>query len=303
MLEKLDLNLLRVFSAVYHHQSITLAADEMGMTQPGVSGLLKRLQNQVGCQLFIRSGRGIAPTRQAQELIRQIDPALVQINNALENLEGFSTDRPHKFVVYASEPVMMKLLPLMQADSTLGNVTIELHPTRSDEAQLMEDLNQRKADLAIEFSNHSSSSFFSEKLFEDEMCIIARKGHPRINGSISKAEYYKEMHITLKLRREQAYLADYFTTESLEERVVAAECSSLVWQMSMVSVSDSIACMTKSLADELADKLGIQVLRAPFSTVTIQHQLFVHNRDKKNPANVWLRNKLKSYLANDNLVE
>lgn len=84
MISNIDLNLLKVFATVYRHQSITLAAEEMGMTQPGVSGLLKRLKAQLGSELFIRSGRGIAPTRLAQELIRQIEPALVQINNALE---------------------------------------------------------------------------------------------------------------------------------------------------------------------------------------------------------------------------
>lgn len=297
MLDKLDLNLLRVFACVYHHQSITLAAEEMAMTQPGVSGLLKRLQQQVGCQLFIRSGRGIAPTRQAQALIRQVEPALFQINNALESLAAFSTATPHKFVVYTSEPVMVQLLPKIEADQELGKVTIELHPTRSNEAQLMDDLNQRHADLAIEFANYTPSSFFTEALFEDEMCIIARKGHPRIKGAISKQGFYNEKHITLKLRREQAYLADYFTSDSLQERMVAAECSSLIWQVSMVSNSDCIASMTKSLADALADKLKIQVLPMPFSTFPIKYQLFVHKRDKKNPSNIWLRNKLKSYLT------
>ncbi len=296
MLEKLDLNLLRVFSSVYRHQSITLAAEEMGMTQPGVSGLLKRLQQQVGCQLFIRSGRGIAPTREAQELIRQVEPALIQIQNAIENLEEFNTSIPHKFVVYTSEPVMLKLLPKIESDQDLGKVKIELHPTRSTEDQLIQDLNQRQADLAIEFSNHSSNSFFTEELFEDEMCIIARKGHPRIDGSLSVEEYYSEKHITLKLRREQVYLADYFTAESLKERVVAAECSSLVWQISMVSNSDCIATMTKSLAHLLADQLNIQVIPMPFTTIPIKYHLMAHNRDKKNPSNIWLRQRLKSYL-------
>ncbi|GLO60640.1 LysR family transcriptional regulator [Vibrio sp. MACH09] len=296
MIDKIDLNLLKVFSTVYRHQSITLAAEEMEMTQPGVSGLLKRLQQQVGSQLFIRSGRGIAPTRHAQELIRQVEPALEQINNALENLDGFNTDYPHRFRVYTSEPIMLMLLPKIEADNELGKVTIELHPTRSNEEQLINDLHQRRADLAIEFSNYSSNSFFTEDLFIDEMCIIARKGHPRIRRTLSEDQFYQEKHITLKLRREQVYLADYFTTENLKERAVAAECTSLVSQMSMVSTSDCIGTMTKSIADMFADKMEIQVLSMPFTTTAINHRLMVHNRDKKSPASIWLREKLKSYF-------
>ena len=296
MIDKIDLNLLQVFATVYRHQSITLAAEEMGMTQPGVSGLLKRLKAQLGSELFIRSGRGIAPTRHARELIRQIEPALIQINNALENLDGFNTEYPHRFVVYTSEPIMLMLLPMIEADTELGQVRIELHPTRSNEDQLISDLQQRQADLAIEFSNHASSSFFTEMLFEDEMCVIVRKGHPRIIDSISEQDFYKERHITLKLRREQIYLADYFTTEKLQERIVAAECTSLLSQMSMVSTSDCIAIMTKSIAHMFADKLDILILPSPFTSIPINHRLMVHNRDKKSPSSIWLRNKIKSYF-------
>ncbi len=266
------------------------------MTQPGVSGLLKRLQQQVGSQLFVRSGRGIAPTRDAQELIRQLEPALVQINNALQNLEGFNINSPHRFVVYTSEPVMLMLLPIIEQDTELGNITIELRPTRSNQEQLINDLHQRQADLSIEFSNYASSSFFTEDLFEDEMCVIARRGHPGVKGTLSTTEFYRQRHITLKLRRNQFYLADYFSKETLQARDVAAECTSLVSQMSMVSISDCIATVSKSIADMFADKLEIQVLSPPFTATPIGYRLMVHNRDKNSPANMWLRNKLKSYF-------
>jgi DNA-binding transcriptional LysR family regulator len=299
MLNNLDLNLLKVFIAVYRHQSITLAAEEMGMTQPGVSGLLKRLQQQVGSQLFVRSGRGIAPTQHAQELIRHVEPALIQISNALESLNGFSTEHPRKFVIYTSEPVMLMLLPKIEADSTLGNVTIELQPTHSNEENLLHGLNQHQADLAIEFADYSTSTFFSEPLFEDKICIIARKDHPRVSTQLTIEQFYSEKHITLKLRREDAYLADYFTEESLHDRKVAAECTSLVSQMSMVSTSDCIATMTESIAKRFAEKLEIQVLPTPFTDIPIRYRLMAHNRERKSPSNMWLREKLKSYFSNE----
>lgn len=297
MLNHLDLNLLKIFVAVYRHQSITMAAEELGLTQPGVSGLLKRLQRQVGCQLFVRSGRGIAPTQHAQELIKQIEPALIEISNALENLEGFSPEHPRKFIIYTSEPVMMMLLPKIEADSSLGNVKIELQPTLSNEEKLINGLNQHQADMAIEFANYANRSFFTEELFEDAICVIARKDHPRIQGSISQEQFYSEKHITLKLRREDAYLADYFTKERLDDRNVAAECTSLVSQLSMVSSSDCIAAMTASIASLFADKLGIQVLDIPFTPYPIKYRLMVHNREMKSPSNIWLRNKIRSYFT------
>ncbi|MDG3084900.1 LysR family transcriptional regulator [Vibrio hannami] len=296
MLRDLDLNLLKVFIAVYENRSITLTADELDMTQPGVSGLIKRLQQQLGVQLFVRSGRGIVPTHQAHELIRQVSPAFTQIQNAIESIDTFSTEQPRKFIVYSSEPTMLMLLPLIEKDESLGNVSIELHPTLADEESLIQSLNQQQADLAIEFSNYSTPSFFSEYLFEDQICLIARKGHPRVNGAISGEQFYQEKHITLKLRREDAYLADYYTKERMNERIVAAECESLLSQLSMVSSSDCISATAISIAKMYKDKFDIQIIEPPFTTIPIRYQLMTHNRMKHSPANMWLRDKLRSYF-------
>ncbi|WP_070965799.1 LysR family transcriptional regulator [Vibrio sonorensis] len=297
MENKLDLNLLRVCEAVYRNGSITLAAEEFGLTQPAVSGLLKRLQAQLGIQLFVRSGRGIAPTHQAEELIRQIEPALVQIQNAVEGIETFSVTHSRRFVVLVTEPTMLMLLPKIESDQSLENITIELQPTLFDEESLLHHLNQQKADLAIDFANYSAPSFFSEYLYDDDICIIAQQSHPRIQGAISLDEFYSERHITLKLRREDAYLADYHTKESIGARRVAAECDSLMSQMSMVSNSHCVAAVTRSMANTFAQKLELQILEAPFTNIPVRYRLMAHNRMKHSPANKWLRAKLKSYFA------
>lgn len=295
--DSIDLNLLKIFMTVYQQRSITIAAEVLGLTQPGVSGVLKRLQQQLGVQLFVRSGRGIAPTHHGQELARQIEPALNQIHNAIESIEAFTTDLPRRFVVYTTEPIMLALLPKIESDPNLGKIEIELHPTLSNEEKLINNLNQQKADLAIDFANYSAPSFFSEFLFDDEICIIARTGHPRIQGSINLEQFYAEKHVTLKMRREQAYLADYFTEESIGERRVAAECDSLVSQMTMISNSDCLAAVVKSLADQFAQRLDLQVLHAPFTSIPVKYRLMAHNRMKSSPANQWLRDKLKSYFT------
>ncbi|WP_221074664.1 LysR family transcriptional regulator [Agarivorans aestuarii] len=293
MNKSIDLNLLKVFIAVYRHRSITVAAEAMHLTQPGVSGILKRLQEQLGVKLFTRDGRGIAPTHHARELARKIEPALSQIHNALESLEAFNTQTYRKFVVHAPEPLMLTLLPKLEQDDTLGNIEIELHPTLYNIEQQLSLLNQQQADLVIEFAHHSAASFFSETLFSDQICVIARKKHPRIKGSISVDNYYQEKHITLKLRREDTYLADYFTEELLAERKVAAECDSMMVQMSMVANSDCLAVVSKALAEQFAMSLGLQILSSPFTAIPITYRLMVHNREKSSPANQWLREKLK----------
>ena len=95
MKTNLDLNLLVVFLEVYRLRSITLASESLGLTQPGVSAALKRLQSQLGAPLFVREGRGISPTHAAIKLANEIEPALTAVESALGNVADFDVQNHH----------------------------------------------------------------------------------------------------------------------------------------------------------------------------------------------------------------
>lgn len=292
-----DLNLFRVFLTVYRYQSITVAAEVLQLTQPGVSGALKRLQSQLGEKLFVRDGRGIAPTHLAHEIARQIEPALDTIESTISSVQDFSLHGKRRFVVYAPEPVMLVLLPKIEADDSLGNREIVLYPTLASEEALFDRLNLRQADLAIDFAQFSSPSYFSEQFFTDQICVIASQSHPRIQGSITSEQYYQEKHVTLKLRREDVFLADYFTEEHLKGRKVSVECDSLLALMALVASSESIGMVSLSIAKLFSERLGIQILNVPFRSLPINYMLLTHNREQNSKANCWLREKLLSYVS------
>lgn len=65
----LDLNLLRVFMVVAEEGSITRAAERLYVTQPAVSGSMRRLAEFVGADLFARQGRGLVLTHRGVSLL------------------------------------------------------------------------------------------------------------------------------------------------------------------------------------------------------------------------------------------
>ncbi len=67
-IRKLDLNLLAVFDALYDERNVTRAANRLALTQPTVSGLLKRLRQTFSDQLFVRTSHGVLPTPRAEAL-------------------------------------------------------------------------------------------------------------------------------------------------------------------------------------------------------------------------------------------
>ena len=64
----LDFSLLLALDALYEERSVTRAADRLSLTQPTVSGMLNRLRNLLGDELYVRTSHGVTPTPRAEAL-------------------------------------------------------------------------------------------------------------------------------------------------------------------------------------------------------------------------------------------
>jgi len=64
----LTLQQLEYFLAAYRHGSFSAAAEELHLAQPSLSEQIRRLEAELGVQLFARIGRGVAPTEAGETL-------------------------------------------------------------------------------------------------------------------------------------------------------------------------------------------------------------------------------------------
>lgn len=82
--DSLDLNLLKVFEALYEEGGAGRAAIRLGLTQSAVSAALARLRIVYSDHLFERTGRGLRPTRKTEELRPIIASALEKCRQSLQ---------------------------------------------------------------------------------------------------------------------------------------------------------------------------------------------------------------------------
>ncbi|HLZ67157.1 MAG TPA: transcriptional regulator GcvA [Aliidongia sp.] len=81
-----SLNGLRAFEASARHLSFTLAAAELNVTQAAISHQIRRLEEQLNVQLFVRQNRTLALTRAAQEYLPAVRAAFDDLRRATERL-------------------------------------------------------------------------------------------------------------------------------------------------------------------------------------------------------------------------
>lgn len=83
-----DSNALRIFCRVFETKNFSLAAKELGLSQPSVSQMIARLEEKLGNLLFERIGRTIAPTRLANDLYRFSIDWLERLDSFTQHLQN-----------------------------------------------------------------------------------------------------------------------------------------------------------------------------------------------------------------------
>lgn len=82
-ISRVDLNLLKVFEALYEEGGASRAALRLALTQSAVSAALARLRALYHDPLFVRSGRGLSPTPRSDELKPILSDALDRCRQSL----------------------------------------------------------------------------------------------------------------------------------------------------------------------------------------------------------------------------
>jgi DNA-binding transcriptional LysR family regulator len=110
---------LTAFLAVAEEGSFTRAAVRLGMTQPALSQIIRRLETRLGLRLLLRTTRSLSPTEAGAQLLSTLAPALANLDDTLAAMTALR-DKPSgtiriNAVEHAAEayiyPALRNLLP------------------------------------------------------------------------------------------------------------------------------------------------------------------------------------------------
>jgi DNA-binding transcriptional LysR family regulator len=151
-IKDLDLNLLRLFDAVWRTRSVSLAAQQLGMSQPAASQGLARLRAVLGDALFERSGSGVRSTPRADRLAQAVQLALATLEDALNVSQVFDPLRSKRVLrVHLSDIGEARFLPelVLALQRMAPNMRLEAVPLPHH--QIGPALDNGQLDLAIGF--------------------------------------------------------------------------------------------------------------------------------------------------------
>ncbi|WP_044560965.1 LysR family transcriptional regulator [Azospirillum sp. B4] len=308
LLARLDLNLLRVFDAVYRARSLTRAADELALSQSAVSHALARLREQLGPHpgtgplgigtepLFPRDGRGVAPSALARRLAPRVREALAALGRALADTQDFQPDRDlRQAIVAMPEAVEPTLLPDMMArlrrHLSTGPVP-RLDSVRLDRATMKADLARGRLDLAVDVTLPPDPDLRHLPLLSDDYCLVAAAGHPPVDLD----GYLAAAHIAVSSRRSGPAVEDYALLRLGIQRRIALRCQRYETACRVIAEAGLngggwLLTMGRRHSQPLVDggRGALVTLPLPLDMPPLAFNLYWHRASEDDPANRWLR--------------
>ena len=177
-INEIDLNLLRLFDAVYRRRNVSRAAESLDLTQPAASHGLTRLRLLIKDPLFVRAPGGVQPTPKADRLAQAVRSALGTLEEALNESAQFDPLQSGKtFRIHMSDIGEGRFLPdlMVVLREQAPGVRVETMPLRREE--ITDALDSGRIDFAFGFLPTVKETQ-RVQLLKDRYIVLLRKGHP-----------------------------------------------------------------------------------------------------------------------------
>ena len=102
---------LRYFCKLAEIENYTLAASELFISQPGLSGAIISLEKELGIKLFEKCGRNIRLTKYGEEIYKYINEALRVLDKGISVMHEYSGNLTGKIEIGAIPTIQTTFLP------------------------------------------------------------------------------------------------------------------------------------------------------------------------------------------------
>lgn len=305
-IDRIDLNLLRVFLCIYEERNLHRAAQRMNLTQSAISHALGRLRETLGDELFVRTASGMNPTARAQTMAAPLRSALQQIGGALGNEPFVPATTQREFCIASSDYVTLLLLNrLSDKLQTLAPlVDLVIRPvTRID---LAGQLDLGRIDLAIGVFTDIPPRFSAMPLWTQTDTLAMRAGHPLAGRQLTIDDLEEYPLIAVSLGGTEEGAVDGFLSErglaresEMFDRAALPATARLRMLLphalavpALLHSSDMLAILPSSLGQHFAEREDIVIAAPPYPVRSRVMQAVWHARADEDPAQIWLRSQL-----------
>ena len=303
-LSTFDLNLLRVLDALLIEHSTVKAGERLGLSQPAVSGALKRLRLSLGDELFFRSGQKLEATEFALSLQNPLNDIMSRVEALIRAPDAFDPAiSEHTFRISGSDFFAEMLMPALAEHLTAHAPSMRVHLVDLIPDDRVGTLADHGVDFALLPETPLPDWAEGQPVFISTFSVIARKTHPRTterqiaHGDVMPLDLFCALgHVLFSTEGNPKGAGDEALARIGRSRNVTMTMPVFSGVYRAVAGSDLIALLPSALAHRVAMSANLDVFQPPIAVDPARLFLIWHRRFSDSPPHQWLRDRIIELL-------
>jgi DNA-binding transcriptional LysR family regulator len=271
-----DLNLLVALDALLAEAHVGRAARRLARSQPAVSHSLARLRELFGDALLVRIGARMELTPRALGLRESLPGALERLQSLLaaESFVPATSSRRFQIVIHDHLADLVVPAIVRRMSTEAPRARLEVLPWESPFAMTPDRLGT--LDLFTSCRATDLPGFHRQPLFTDRDVVVVRRDHPLVTRLGTLRTFAGARHIAV-------------TRDPLR---IALTVPSYLQALHAAAASDLVAFVPRRLAEALAPRLSLAIVKPPIDQGAYQEFLFYPRQRDGDGAARWLRDIL-----------
>ncbi|EBA18734.1 transcriptional regulatory protein, lysr family [Roseobacter sp. SK209-2-6] len=177
---QLKLRHLEVFVEVARQNSVTLAAEALGMTQPAATRALRELETVCGKPLVERDGRGIRLSAYGEMFRDHAGRSLALARDGVSLLQGLEAEEGTRLAIGALPTVAANLVPDAVAQINAEGSRSRIGVVSGDNRYLLDQLRRGHLDLVVGRlpAPEQMAGVEFQTLFHESVAVVVSNTHP-----------------------------------------------------------------------------------------------------------------------------
>jgi len=231
---------IEIFYEVYKNTSMTAAAEKLEISQPSISKTLRIIENKLNFKLFLRQGKKLIPTHEADDLFEHASVVNSQLKsfNAIANTYK---SRSADFINIGTTPSLAEsIVPKIIKKYNKIKPTVKFNLINLNSIDLIEDRYKPDIDLTI---------CFNSKIQPSSRSVILKEGN---HSLVSPLKFNIDDAVHLKDIVEHPFVEITNLLSFYEESSISNYVDSLSINLNTVIKTDSYSSALSIVHDGMA---------------------------------------------------
>lgn len=167
----MTLQQLRYIVAVNRYRNFARAAESLGITQPTLSGMIIKLEDELDIRIFDRNNKSVTATATGREIVRQAEKAIAEAERIFEIVSEIKGEVSGHLRLSMAPSIAPYLLPqfIRRYTADYSGVALTVEEMKID--NMTDALGHNRIDIGIAVSGHTTPGIYEIPLYSEDFWV------------------------------------------------------------------------------------------------------------------------------------